>query len=83
MGNSDLIKGDHNLNICGNDEKAKNKVKELLQSFGWKKHNIIDLGDITSARGTEMLMPLFLRLLGKYQNPFINIHIKQTAPVSG
>jgi hypothetical protein len=33
---------------------------DLLRSFGWQ--SIIDLGDITTARGTEMLLPLWVRL---------------------
>jgi hypothetical protein len=32
------------------DAEAKTKVSELLRSFGWT--DIIDLGDITTARGT-------------------------------
>ncbi len=32
---------------------AKTTVKELLISFGWKERNILDLGDITTARGTQ------------------------------
>jgi 8-hydroxy-5-deazaflavin:NADPH oxidoreductase len=58
-----LANGDHNLFICGNDESAKQKVKGLLhESFNWKIENIIDLGDITNARGTEQLLPIWIRL---------------------
>jgi hypothetical protein len=42
------------------------KVTELLQSFGWT--DIFDLGDITSASGTEMMMPIWLRAFGKLGN---------------
>lgn len=58
-----LANGDHNLFICGNDESAKQKVKELLHdNFNWKIGNIIDLGDITNSRGSEQLLPLWIRL---------------------
>lgn len=58
-----LANGDHNLFICGNDESAKQKVKDLLnESFNWKIENIIDLGDITNSRGTEQLLSLWIRL---------------------
>lgn len=58
-----LADGDHNLFICGNDETAKQKVKELLhENFNWKIENIIDLGDITNSRGTEQLLPIWIRL---------------------
>jgi 8-hydroxy-5-deazaflavin:NADPH oxidoreductase len=52
--------------LCGNDEKAKDEVRKILMKFGWT--DIIDLGDITGARGTEMLLPLWLRLWGTLQD---------------
>lgn len=77
MANPQLLEGEHSVFVCGNDEGAKQKVTELLQSFGWKSENIIDLGDISSARGTEMLLPLTVRLLGKFQTPLFNININR------
>jgi 8-hydroxy-5-deazaflavin:NADPH oxidoreductase len=54
--------GDSTVFMSGNDADAKAVVKDLLQSFGWK--DIMDLGDITSSRATEMLMPIWLRAWG-------------------
>ncbi|HEX7456974.1 MAG TPA: NAD(P)-binding domain-containing protein [Ginsengibacter sp.] len=51
--------GDPTMFISGNNNEAKEKVKAILNQFGWK--DIIDLGDITTARGTEMLLPIWLR----------------------
>jgi 8-hydroxy-5-deazaflavin:NADPH oxidoreductase len=51
--------GDHTVFVSGNDADAKAQVTELLKSFGWS--DVLDLGDLTSARGTEMLLPLWLR----------------------
>jgi predicted dinucleotide-binding enzyme len=66
--------GDHDLFICGNDNGAKARVTELLKKwFGWK--SIVDVGDISNARGTEMLLPLWVRLYGKYQSPMFNFRI--------
>lgn len=62
MVNPKIIPGEHNLFLSGNDKSAKGEVEKLLISFGWDKSNIIDLGDISSARGTEMLLPIWLRL---------------------
>jgi len=63
MVNSALVPGDHDIFVCGNDEKAKARVAELLrQWFGWR--SVIDLGDISSARATEQMMPIWLRLYG-------------------
>jgi predicted dinucleotide-binding enzyme len=61
--------GDHDIFMSGNDAGAKQQVKELLNSFGWKDEHIIDVGDITTARGTEALMPLWIRLMGKFGSP--------------
>jgi predicted dinucleotide-binding enzyme len=51
--------GDPTMFISGNNTEAKEEVKSLLNQFGWT--DIIDLGDITTARGTEMLLPIWLR----------------------
>src|SRR6516162_3363649 len=54
-----LVAGDHNLFVCGNDATAKGNVTSwLCEWFGWQRSNIIDLGDITGARGMEMWMPI-------------------------
>jgi predicted dinucleotide-binding enzyme len=68
-----LAGGDHTMFLCGNDPEAKAKVTEILESFGWK--DIVDLGDITSARGMEMLMPVWLRLWGVLGKPVFNYKI--------
>lgn len=77
MVNPALITGDHNVFVSGNDADAKTKATEILKSFGWKENNIIDLGDITTARGTEQLLPIWIRLWSKLQNPMFNFHIVQ------
>jgi 8-hydroxy-5-deazaflavin:NADPH oxidoreductase len=64
-----------NLFVCGNDEDAKAQVAELLQSFGWGEGQVVDLGDITSARGTEMYLPLWLRMMGALGTPQFNIGV--------
>ncbi len=74
MVNPSLVKGDHDLFICGNDAQAKAKVVDILKNwFGWK--SVIDLGDITSARATEMLLPIWVRLMGLYKSPNFNFKI--------
>lgn len=57
---SGFADGDHHMFVSGNDKQAKAKVTELLKSYGWK--NILDLGDITTARGTEAYMLLYFAL---------------------
>ena len=68
-----LAGADHTVFVCGDDAEAKAQVTEVLRSFGWT--DIIDLGDITTARGTEMLLPVWLRLFGALQNPIFNFKI--------
>ena len=51
--------GDPTMFMSGNNADAKEKVKAILNKFGWR--DVIDLGDITTARGTEMLLPIWLR----------------------
>jgi len=75
MVNPGLISGDHSVFLSGNDAEAKMVVSGILQSFGWPERNIIDLGDITTARGTEMILPLWVRLYGKLQTPLFNFHV--------
>ena len=73
MVNPGLIRGEHDVFVCGNDPQAKAKVVEILRSFGWK--NPIDLGDLTAARGLEMILPLWVRLMMTFQNPIFNFRI--------
>jgi hypothetical protein len=67
--------GDHTNFICGNDADAKSRGKSLLNQFGWKDANIVDLGDISSARGTEAILPVWVRIWGATQNGAFNFKI--------
>lgn len=69
--------GDHHVFVCGNDANAKADVVKILESFGWKKNNIIDLGDITSSRGTEMILPLWVRLYAGKKHANFNFKITE------
>ena len=74
MVNPILVPGDHDVFMSGNDAAAKSKVREVLtQWFGWK--SVIDLGDISTARGTEMYLPLWVRLYALFQKPNFNIKV--------
>jgi predicted dinucleotide-binding enzyme len=69
------VPGDHSLFVCGNDAGAKSEATALLESFGWPRDSLIDLGDISSARGTEMYLPLWLRLMGALGSAEFNIAV--------
>lgn len=68
-----LADGDHSVFVSGDDPDAKKVVTGLLASFGHT--DVIDLGDITTARGTEMLLPLWLRLYGRLGTGIFNIKV--------
>jgi predicted dinucleotide-binding enzyme len=59
--------------VSGDDAAAKATVVSLLESFG--HDDIIDLGGIETARGAEMLLPLWLRLMGVLGNSTFNFKI--------
>jgi 8-hydroxy-5-deazaflavin:NADPH oxidoreductase len=65
----------HVVFVSGNDGPAKASVKKILESFGWKNEEMIDLGDIATARGTEHYLPLWLRMYGALGTGTFNIAI--------
>jgi hypothetical protein len=69
------IPGEHDVFVCGEDAEAKEQVTELLVSFGWPRERVLDLGGIEAARGTEMYLPLWLRLWGAVGSGQLNIHV--------
>jgi predicted dinucleotide-binding enzyme len=67
--------GDHTVFMAGNDKDAKGRVAELLKSFGWT--DILDLGDISNARATEMYLAMWVRLYGALQTGALNIKVQR------
>ena len=69
------VAGSHNVFVCGNDDGAKAETAMILGEFGWPADSIMDLGDITAARGVEMYLPLWLRLYGAVGSGDFNIAV--------
>jgi predicted dinucleotide-binding enzyme len=66
--------GEHVAFIAGNDPGSKQTVEGLLrEGFGWR--HVVDLGDITAARGMEMYLPLWLRMMQALETPMFNVAI--------
>jgi 8-hydroxy-5-deazaflavin:NADPH oxidoreductase len=65
--------GDHSTFVSGDDPDAKRTVVDLLGSMGHT--DVIDLGDLSTARGAEMYLPLWIRLMGALGTPFFNIKV--------
>jgi 8-hydroxy-5-deazaflavin:NADPH oxidoreductase len=75
------VPGRHTIFVSGNDMHAKGKVQDFLRSLGWQ--SIIDLGDITSARAAEQLLPLWVRLLGVLGTADFNIAVMKAGEAPG
>jgi 8-hydroxy-5-deazaflavin:NADPH oxidoreductase len=73
MVNPSLLQEETSIFISGNDKAAKEKISEILHIIGWKK--IIDLGDISTARGTEQLLPIWVRLMGSLGTAMFNFKV--------
>ncbi len=69
------VRGDHAIFVCGDDEAAKAQVRALLEAFGWAPESIVDLGDLSGARATEMYVALWVRLYGTLETADFNIAI--------
>jgi len=69
-----LADGDHTLFLCGDDPAAKATVRRILQEdLGWL--DVLDLGGISMARGTEMYLPLWVRLFGALGTPMFSVKV--------
>ena len=69
-----VANGDHTLFVSGDDVNAKRQVTGWLKDwFGWK--DVIDLGEISSARGMEMYLPIWLRLWGVLGTGMFNVKV--------
>jgi predicted dinucleotide-binding enzyme len=75
-----LVPGTHTIFVAGNDDDAKAQAKELLEGFGWPPESILDLGDISAARGMEMYLPLWLRLWGATGTGVLNVEVRTAPP---
>lgn len=74
------VPGRHCIFVAGNDSTAKDTVTGLLAQFGWPQGSVIDLGDISAARATEMYLPLWLRLMTALGSPDFNLNVVRPAP---
>jgi predicted dinucleotide-binding enzyme len=70
-----LLPGSHNVFVCGEEAGAKTTVVEMLGSFGWPPEAVIDLGGIEAARGPEMYVALWLRLINPLGTWHFNVAV--------
>jgi predicted dinucleotide-binding enzyme len=72
----ELVPGPHTAFICGDDDAAKAQATVLLEDLGWPASSILDLGDISAARGMEMYLPLWLRLYAAKGTALVNVEVR-------
>lgn len=68
-----LADGDHSVFVSGDDPAAKAVVTDLLTAMGHT--DVVDLGGLDTARGTEMILPVWLRLWGALGTATFNLKV--------
>jgi hypothetical protein len=64
--------------VSGDDAAAREAVTGLLHALGWA--DVIDLGNLATARGTEMILPLWLRLWQSLGTAQFNFAVVRRTP---
>ena len=65
--------GDTTVFVAGDDAEARQQVSELLRELGWL--DIVELDGLQNARGLEMWLPLWVRLMGALGTGEFNIKL--------
>ena len=53
MAHPELVAGEHDVFVAGDDAAAKDTVTALLGDLGWPAASVVDLGGLSAARGLE------------------------------
>jgi predicted dinucleotide-binding enzyme len=69
-----IANGHHTIFVSGDDDQAKQEVIGLLTAFGWK--DVLDLGPLSTARATEMYVPLWVAIMME-RGPMFNVALVQ------
>lgn len=73
------LAGQHLAFVSGDDSDAKATITGLLGEFGWAGSSVMDLGDISTARATEMYSRLLFTIAGFYPDFQFNLAIARPA----
>ena len=65
--------GDTTVFAAGDDAEARQVVVGLLRELGWR--DVVELDGVHNARGLEMWMPLWVRLMGALGTSEFNIKL--------
>ena len=69
------VPGAHSVFVSGDDAEAKQLVIGMLESFGWPRASVVDLGGIETARGTEMYLVLWIEMMQAGGTPDFNVNV--------
>jgi 8-hydroxy-5-deazaflavin:NADPH oxidoreductase len=73
MAHPDLLRSPSTVFVSGDDDEAKQVVVGLLREMGHQ--DVLDLGDLSTARGAEMWLPLWLRIMGSLGTARFNLRV--------
>ena len=72
--------GDTTIFAAGDDPEARRQVVGLLRELGWK--DIIELDGLQNARGLEMWLPLWVRLMVALGTGEFNIKVVRPGEIA-
>jgi predicted dinucleotide-binding enzyme len=75
MVHPELVPGEHDTFLAGDDAGAKATVTELLAGFGWPAERVVDLGGIQAARGLEAYVLFWVALFGSLGHGHVNVRV--------
>ncbi len=65
--------GDTTIFVAGDDAEARRTVRGLLEELGWR--DVLELEGLHNARGLEMWLPLWVRLMGTLGTADFNLKV--------
>ncbi len=68
-----LADGDHTIFVAGDDAAARAHVHSLLTDLGWT--DVVEFPSLEAARGLEMWLPLWVRLMQQLGTPNFNLKL--------
>jgi predicted dinucleotide-binding enzyme len=83
MVHPELVPGEHDVFVAGDDAAAKAAVVGLLRQFGWPEAAIRDVGPVSAARGLEAAVLFWVTLRLAVGHNRFNFHVVEgSAPSS-
>lgn len=74
--------GDTTMFVAGDDAAARATVRALLGDLGWR--DVVEFEELSAARGMEMWLPLWVRLMGRLGTTDFNLRlVRETGTRTG